>query len=544
MTFRPLRAASAAASVASMLLAAGCGRPAPPSGATERLVIVAVDGATWNIMSPLMSRGQLPRLASLVRGGSAGRLNAPEPLRTAPLWTSVATGRLPEDHGIVSDVVRVSGRYALRPVTADMRRAPALWTIASRRGVAVGLIGWPATFPAETVEGYLVSEEWDPVRAEPPRGAHPREAIGDDGDGEDRLVIPDRLAPVAALDETLRDGFERDLENLARGMALYRVHQPAIALFRFQSIDGASHRFWPYMERRFLDVMARRGEAVPPELADARARAIPGAYEMFDAWIGMLMDRIPEDATLLIVSNHGFRGIEPGEDLRVDLNLLLRALGFQEAAAGGDPDWTRTRAFALEGEAAGPRGVFLNVEGRETGGSLDPASAERLAVELTTTLEALSSTGGRKIVSVRAGPGDGSGPDLLVTQALGLSPDDAIVLGAETIHARDVARPTGVFGVHDTAGIVLAFGRGIARAEPGWDADILDVLPTALHLAGIAPPEELPGKVMTQLLADPAAPADGTAYDQGPAAPAEAMMPAPAADRMIDVLRRRAHLLF
>jgi predicted AlkP superfamily phosphohydrolase/phosphomutase len=391
----------------------------------------------------------------------------------------------------------------------------------------------------------MVSEEWEPGAGAPPRGAHPADAIGSDAGAQDRLAIPEALLPVATLDEDLRRWFERDLEDLSRGVALFTVHQPAIALFRFRSIDAASHRFWPYMEPRFLETMAGRGEAVAPQVADARARAIPGSYEMFDAWVGMLMNHLPEDATLLIVSNHGFRGIEENEDLRVDLNLLLRRLGYQTATSAGTIDWGRTSAFALEEDGSGSSRVFLNVRGREVEGSVDPAAAEGLVLDLAAALEAIASADGKRLLT--AGPGGGGADpfaaDLRVTQERGLGPDTLIDLGEESIPLGDLARPTGVFGVHDAAGIVLGIGRGIASGRTGWEADLLDVLPTALHLAGLPQAGNLPGKVMQDLLAEPARGSQGVAsYDDLTAAPSAVMMPAPLAERGIDALRRTAHL--
>ncbi len=527
-------------------LLAGCGGSAVAPRVTGKLVIVGVDGATWNIMSPLMARGQLPRLASLVNAGAAGRLRATAPLLTAPLWTSVVTGRPPGSHGILTDALRSPGRYALRPATADLRRTPALWTIATSRDVTVGAVGWPATFPAEAVKGFMISEEWDPELAASPRGAHPEGAIGAGASDEDRLAIPDRLLPVAALDEDLRLWFERDLQDLSRGMTLYRVHQPAIALFRFRSIDGASHRFWPYMERRFLETMAGRGEPVEPEAADARARAIPGAYEMFDAWIGMLMDRLPEDATLLIVSNHGFRGIQADDDLRLDLNLLLRKLGYQTATGAGETDWGHTSAFALEEDGSGRRGVFLNIRGREVEGSLDPASAEALVLDLAQALEGIATADGRKLFAAEpaASREDPFAPDLWVGEERGFGPETMIAIGGETIAMRDVARPTGVFGVHDATGIVLAIGQGIASGAGGWEADLLDVLPTVLHLAGLPQASDLPGSVMQDLLADPVTHGWGvTSYDDLTAAPPTVMMPAASIERSIRDLQRAGHLV-
>src|SRR5678815_1463012 len=105
----------------------------------------------------------MPHMAGLYRSGSAGLLKSLEPMLPDALWTTVATGKSRGAHAIESATEKVPGKYAARPITADRRRSPALWTIAGARGLTVGVSGWAVTFPVEHVNGYMIAEGFDPA---------------------------------------------------------------------------------------------------------------------------------------------------------------------------------------------------------------------------------------------------------------------------------------------------------------------------------------------------------------------------------------------
>jgi hypothetical protein len=64
----------------------------------------------------------------------------------------------PERHGIVDFTAINKDTGAAVPVTSNLRRVPALWNILSDAGRTVGFVGWWASFPAEKVNGYIVSD--------------------------------------------------------------------------------------------------------------------------------------------------------------------------------------------------------------------------------------------------------------------------------------------------------------------------------------------------------------------------------------------------
>ncbi|HEX5632809.1 MAG TPA: alkaline phosphatase family protein, partial [Gemmatimonadales bacterium] len=145
-----------------------------------RVVLVGVDGASLDRISLAVAEGRLPNFGRVLDSGVATHLATLRPTQAEPIWTTVATGRLPQTSG-----VRSAARYRVRPggaaldVLPDYMFAQALvrygflreepltpeaiatkpiWTILSERGYRVGLVGWPLTHPAPAVRGYVVSD--------------------------------------------------------------------------------------------------------------------------------------------------------------------------------------------------------------------------------------------------------------------------------------------------------------------------------------------------------------------------------------------------
>lgn len=323
----------AAFAALALLLAAGCSQPALPP--PPPMILFGIDGADWDRAIPLMRQGKLPAFERLARSGARRTLLSLEPERLSPtIWTTVATGVLPEKHGIFHFVERgADGTVA--PITANQRKVGALWNIFTARGLSVGVIGWLATWPAEPVKGFLVSSytpfvfDWGaakplkgtivegvPNQVWPPELQDELEnlkvAPGDvtQPDLERRFglgIVPPMPSEDAresldgmrwswAADETYRRVRRRLHADPPGG------ERPRLELLYYGTVDVVSHRFWKYMEpSTYL-----QGD-VDPEEARLYGEAIEGAYRSLDETLSEVVGAESEPIRILVLSDHGFR---------------------------------------------------------------------------------------------------------------------------------------------------------------------------------------------------------------------------------------------
>ena len=122
--------------------------------------MVGLDGADWQIAGPLMAAGKMPNLSRLQREGSWCDLRTITPTLSPLLWTSIATGKPPDQHGIVDFLVRDRRTGQKVPIASTFRKTKALWNIFSDAGRTADFIAWWATWPAETINGHMISDRF------------------------------------------------------------------------------------------------------------------------------------------------------------------------------------------------------------------------------------------------------------------------------------------------------------------------------------------------------------------------------------------------
>jgi predicted AlkP superfamily phosphohydrolase/phosphomutase len=316
------------------------------------VILVGIDGADWGVIQPLLDRGRLPAFRKLKEEGATGVLMSLEPSASPALWTSVATGVAPGRHGIRGFVVPAPGagnggrppagdegeegaaataKQGVRPVTSAMRRAPAFWNILPRFGLKVGVVGWLVTWPAEPVEGFIVSSylpyiyNWSTGRPLKgtivkgiPRQTYPEDLIdeidpltvkpaGLDEATLRRFYDPARAARLSREDRECVEGFRWSLacdETYRRiGLHLFDRHPVDLFAIYFGGIDVASHRFWKFAYPEAL----RYG--VGAEEAAILGRVIDEYYVYIDGLLGEYLERRAPEDTLVVLSDHGFRPV-------------------------------------------------------------------------------------------------------------------------------------------------------------------------------------------------------------------------------------------
>ncbi len=534
----------------------------------RRTVVLGLDGATWDVIDPLLARGRLPNLAALVgRGVRAVCRSTTHPVSPVA-WSSIATGKGPGKHGIFDFVRRAPGTYRLEPVTSRLRRGPTLWDLTSAAGLVTGVFNVPVTWPPQPVSGFMVTSIFTPPGPDaaltypPDLAERLHRAVGGYRITTREVFDPDDPRPyVESVLATVAQR-EKALEMLLETWPI------EAGLLVYNETDTIQHKLWP-------------AEGVPPEgPLPPPTSGLVEVYERVDAALGRLIERLdPDETNLLVVSDHGagpLRGVmfinqwlrEQGylrlkrgpayavkwvlarTDLLVRAYRVLQRLGLgglgrlvpdrlRQGVATSfvslqDVDWPRTRAYSF-GEFGQ---IYLNLRGREPEGTVEPgAEAERLLDEIAERLrEVRDPETGRPVVTriwrreeVFQGPAAGDGPDLLFVLE-DYARDASVQFG---IGRRGVLGPPEFAdrGCHRPEGIFIAAGPDIGRGRLP-EVSCMDVAPTALHLLGLPVPADADGRVLAEALVGEAArrpvarsaPAGPAAEAETGAPPAEAAM--------------------
>jgi predicted AlkP superfamily phosphohydrolase/phosphomutase len=299
-----------------------------PSGV--KVLLVGIDGATFRVLDPLLAAGQAPQFKALMERGSRGVLRSENPMASPALWTTIATGRSRKDHGIEDFIVRKDPKRPRAGVLVGSgdRRTLALWNIVSGFGEQTGFLGWWASWPAEPVNGWIVSDrftrerwnEWyggskrqhtayppELVQQLQPLVVEPSDPPMDEIDALVTLSPEERSEFLAAKKPLFGHGLsvfkyaycsQRSYEKMA--LQLLAKAQPDLTGIFLVANDPVSHCFWHFYEP------AAYAEGVDPEKAARLGQLVPNFYKHNDAYVGQLLKRVAPETVVLVVSDHGF----------------------------------------------------------------------------------------------------------------------------------------------------------------------------------------------------------------------------------------------
>jgi tetratricopeptide (TPR) repeat protein len=305
----------------ALSLLVGCRR----NESNGRVIVLGLDGVDPDTVDLLLSEGQLPNFARIRREGAYGRLASSDPMLSPILWTTIATGKTPADHRITHFVATNPKNGDEIPVTSHMRRVKALWNVLSEQGRRVAVVGWWATWPAETVNGAIVSDHtcYHFLLPEGQQGAP--DQLG--------VVHPPELWPeVAALVRRPHDLGPRDLadfvrvspEELARpfrfeddlahfkwalataqsyakiGLHLWEKQHPDLLLSYIEATDTTSHLFGHLFRATGLS-----GELAAQQ--EHYGKAVEQMYRYADQIVGEYLAAMDANTTLIVLSDHGFQ---------------------------------------------------------------------------------------------------------------------------------------------------------------------------------------------------------------------------------------------
>jgi predicted AlkP superfamily phosphohydrolase/phosphomutase len=469
-----------------LLFVFACARTRQPF----RLLVVGWDGATWDVIDPLVQQGRLPHLESLLDRGFSARLESTLVPISSAAWAAAVTGQGPGASGVYSFFESIPGSYDVRLISSRSLRAIPIWRTLSRRGEKSIVFGVPVTYPPEPIEGVMVAG-----MLAPPEGVYswPAELSTE---LRARGFLPDLGAWRRAWTKPDDAVVEKQL----------RLKQQVL-LELLESLDWRL----AWIVFKSLDVLSHAG--FDPDPGGSTAHHV----ERLDAVLGNLLQTVGAGTRVIVLSDHGFARhsrvfnlhawlVEQGYALPRAATRRFPAAGRSIAESApvqhrrriDELDLQRTRAFATHSKGA-YGGIRLNLEGRESRGSVARATRQALLDEIRQRLETLTtSDGGRLVREIVEGsklyPGARSGalPDLLFA----VRSDHLVLSSVAGPVLLDLPTP---IADHAREGILAGAGPGIAHVPARLDVSIVDLAPTALMMMGIPPYVEMPGRVLVEV---------------------------------------------
>ncbi|MBI3948839.1 MAG: alkaline phosphatase family protein [Acidobacteria bacterium] len=507
--------------------------------AKQRVYIIGIDGATFRIIAPLIAQGRLPTFKHIMDNGVRSVLRSTLPANSAVAWSTFMTGKNPGKHGVFGFLALSPGYDRFVLTNGAHVRSRTLWEIASDAERRVAVINVPLTYPPRQVNGILVS-------------------------GMDASFLKNFTYPPEFKDELLRafpaykiefpfvrsEAFKAQLHQqigelieTRKNAMLYLLEKtdPDLFVGVFTCTDRLQHHFWHCMDAAHpRHTTNQAGEGV----------LIAEMYEQIDEALRLVVERMDEQTTLLVISDHGFCGVaqrflvnrwlfQTGwlslksnaqvsawskilravkrhpklyelarqvkrvspvlKDVPVRANTMTRSF-FERA------DWTTTRAYYF------PPGIRLNLKGRESTGVVEAAEYESARDALIQELSALREpTTGAPVFQgvyrreeIYAGSHLDHAPDLILETVLSRDdPKRNFTLGRRLRAPREhelfvTDAPT---GDHAPSGILLGLGSNLKRGCGLDGAAIADIAPTVLYSLGLPIPVDMDGHVLAEMFA-------------------------------------------
>jgi predicted AlkP superfamily phosphohydrolase/phosphomutase len=497
----------------------------------NKVVVIGLDGATWDLINPWIDQGYLPVLEKLVARGTRGVLQSTIPPVSPLAWSTFLTGTNPGKHGIYGFIKRLDGEYRWRAITGSDRAGQPLWHYTDAQGLKSAFLYVPLTFPPSPLNGILIS------------------GLGTPG-VESNFVYPPELKSELTtrfdnrflLEPLIKNGLEETLADILNSIDtqadvlnyILSKDEYSLTVFVFGQTDRVQHFYWKEMDPRHPDH--------DPTTPNVLKEAIRTVYERLDAAIGRVYESLDEDTTLIVMSDHGFgpyyrelylnnwlaqegfltymdsgsRGVGSASSRWVH-KLAYKAIGLVEGRipqkivwplrkygllsrldqfnanpSAVEIDWMRTSAYSADFWG----NIYLNLRGREPAGIVEPGEvADNLLQEITECLGKLCDpeTGERIIEHVYR-------QTELYSGSFAHQAPDLIVEFKETYHIKPqplgqhdiIVAPAGRYkhasldhsAEHRREGIVLLVGSRIHKNNHLDHATIADMAPTILYLLG------------------------------------------------------------
>lgn len=505
----------------------------------KRVLIIGLDGITFDTFDPWMEEGVLPYMANFRDAGVHASLDSIFPPITAPAWASFMTGMNPGKTGIFEFLYSRSSSFDFSPVNATVRDGVPLWDILTREGKEVVVIGVPVTYPPDKVNGTLISGFLTPQGARD--FTHPRELLDEiEKEFGPYPIYHKEVYQKGKVDRVIDEAnhilrYRRDMT-----LKLLKDQDWDFAITYFEGTDRMQHEVWHIHDES-------HPHSTPKEVKRYKDKVL-GFYREVDETVRLLTEAVDDgETTVIIMSDHGFgpihyylnlnvwlmeqgflrlkrdaftrlkqlifkMGITPAFGYRTAMKLGLAGLRLSKGVGGRNVlfdminkiflsleniDWEETKAYSKGNYGQ----IYINLKGREPFGSVDPAYYENVVEEIKAGLREIPDPlGGKLMKEVFHREERYTGPYVERMPDIFFKPANMVykALGVVDFTTSHFIEPTfGNSGDHRMNGVFLAKGAAMDVHDKRMpEISIMDVTPTVLHALGLPVPTDMDGKVI------------------------------------------------
>ena len=458
----------------------------------KKLVVIGLD-----CVAPQLLYGEwlddLPNIKRLVTEGFSGNMVSTIPPITVPAWMSMMTSQDPGMLGCYGFRNRKTYDYEDLYITnSNYIEAKTLWNHLSRNRLRSLILGVPLTYPPKPLNGILVSSFLTPSKDV--TYTHPADyqaTLEEISDGDYIIDVKDfRTSDKDRLLEQIYVMTERRFKAFRH---MLNSEDWDFAMMVEMGPDRIHHGFW-----RYTDSEHRLYEAGNPY-----EDAIRKYYIYMDEEIGKTLDCLPADTSVVVVSDHGAKGMHGGICVNEYLikEGLLTVKDYPSEPTRLRPnmiDWSKTKVW---GEGGYYARVFMNCEGREPQGTIPAADYESFRQSLKEKIESIPDENGDPIGTKVFLPEEiyrdckNIAPDLIVYFG-DLNWRSAGTIGHRRVHIFE--NDTGPDDAnHAQEGIFIWHNPGTDLGGSGHKVSIYDIAPSILDFYSIPVPDEMIGKPLT-----------------------------------------------
>ena len=494
----------------------------------NKVIILGLDGGTWELLGPLAHKGIMPNLMYILKHGVYAKLKSTIPPLSAPAWLSLATGRSPGKTGVVDFLTkRAAHKKSLHPISSAYYKSKSLWDYTSIFGIYTGVLYYPCLYPPYPIKGFMISGVGSPTEDDSafyPRSLYHEvmEVIGRNV----RIHIPYRKYVDA---KKLMLDIIKYIDDYYK-ILLHLMNTKPWDLFIavFPCTDWLQHVFWRNMEY----ILLRRdneNEIVNESIIN---RLILYFWKKLDERLGKIVSNVRKyKGILIIVSDHGFgplkgvfnipRYLESRGYMRLKLywkiyyalqslyigtlkvikrknynnriakifNICTKDIPFKLVI-----DFRRSKIYTL-GHSWSCGGLYVNRNLVK--------SVNELNVMIKFLLRDIADILGENNIKICNANDLYHGDKVYLLPDLLIDLDNYSYLTIENLNFQFIVRKTSTFkkitGSHRPDGIFIAYGTDIDEGRSIGDVSIYDVMPTVMHILGIPIPRDVDGRIIFEI---------------------------------------------